>query len=191
MGWGLIGEISLDRRLDWIYEENMVQTATVQNADRMMLSIKASFDGLNVSFADGLVASAPWGSIREVDSLSDVASIELDSPYEALIRTARGEVAEIPWDFARHFGDAEYRDRIEESALRGQRRFAERLRGLRRDAGLSQQQLAGLSGVGMATIARIEAAGQSPRLATMRKLAVAMGVPVQALMMDDWAEYGE
>ena len=133
----------------------------------------------------------PWDSIREVDSLSDVASIELDGPYEALIRTKRGVVAEIPWDFARHFGDAEYRDRIEESALRGQRRFAERLRGLRRDAGLSQQQLAGLSGVGMATIARIEAAGQSPRLATMRKLAVAMGVPVQALMMDDWAEYGE
>ena len=191
MGWGLIGEISLDRRLDWIYEENMVQTATVQNADRMMLSIKASFDGLNVSFADGLVASAPWGSIREVDSLSDVASIELDSPYEARIRTAGGEVAEIPWDFARHFGDAKYRDRMEEAALRGQRRDAERLRGLRRDAGLSQQELADMSGVGRATIARIEAAGQSPRLATMRKLAVAMGVPVQALMMDDWAEYGE
>ena len=61
MGWGLIGEISLDRRLDWTYEENMVQTATVQNADRMMLSIKASFDGLGVSFADGLVFICAMG----------------------------------------------------------------------------------------------------------------------------------
>ena len=166
----------------------MVQVAKVQNANRMMISIESSREGLNVSFADGLVSSVPWDSIREVDDQGDVYSIELDSPYEALIRTRQGEVAEIPWDFARHFGDQEYRDHVDEIALRGQRAFARRLRNLRRESDLSQQKLAELSGVGRVTIARIEAASQSPKLETIQRLAAAMVYPVQALMMDNWKE---
>ena len=166
----------------------LVQVTKVQNANRMMISIESSREGLNVSFADGLVSSVPWDSIREVHSQSDVDSIELDSPYEALIRTKRGEVAEIPWDFARHFGDQEYRDHVDEIAVQGQRNFARRLRKLRRESDLSQQNLADLSGVGRVTIARIEASAQSPRLETIQRLAAAMGYPVQALMMDDWEE---
>ena len=156
----------------------------------MMISIEASSQGLSVSFADGLVSSAPWGSICGVGGQSDVDSIELGSPYEARVRTRGGEVAEIPWDFARYFGDGENRASVEDEALRGQRKFARRLRGLRREAGLSQQRLSELSGFGRVTIARIEAASQSPRLETIHKLAAAMGYPIQALMMDDWAEYG-
>lgn len=167
----------------------MVQATKVQNANRMMISIEPSPQGLNVSFADGLVSSVPWDSIKEVHSLADVDSIELDSPFEAIIRTRRGEVAEIPWDFARHFGDQEYRDQVAEIAARGQRKFALRLRNLRRQSDLSQQKLADLSGIGRVTIARIEAASQSPRLETIQRLAAAMGYPIQALMMDDWEEF--
>ena len=167
-----------------------MQVTKVQNANRMMISIEATHEGLNVSFADGLVSVVPWASVSDVHSLSDVDSIEFDSPYEILIRTSHGEVAEIPWDFARHFGDQEYRDNVDEIALEGQRKFALRLRGLRRESDLSQQRLAELSGVGRVTIARIEAAAQSPRLETIQRLAAAMGYPVQALMMDDWREFG-
>ena len=156
----------------------------------MMISIEVSTAGLNVSFADGLVSSVPWDNIRGIGGQSEVDSIELGSPYEARVRTIDGEVAEIPWDFARYFGDGEYRASVEDEALRGQRKFARRLRGLRREVGLSQQRLSELSGVGRVTIARIEAASQSPRLETIHKLAAAMGYPIQALMMDDWAEYG-
>ena len=166
-----------------------MQVTKVQNANRMMISIEPSREGLNVSFADGLVSSVPWDSIREVHNQADVHSIELDSPYQALIRTRQGEVAEIPWDFARHFGDQEYREHIDEIALRGQRTFAHRLRNLRRESDLSQQKLAELSGVGRVTIARIEAASQSPRLETIQRLAAAMGYPIQALMMDDWKDF--
>ena len=156
-----------------------------------MVSIESSHEGLNVSFADGLVSSVPWGSIKEVHGQADVDSIEFDSPYEAAIRTRNGEVAEIPWDFARHFGDNEYRDHIEEITSQGQRKFARRLRRLRRESDLSQQKLADLSGVGRVTIARLEAAAQSPRLETIQRLAVAMEYPIQALMMDDWAEFDQ
>ena len=167
----------------------MIRSATVRNADQMMISIEASSQGLSVSFADGLVSSVPWDNIRGVGGQSDVDSIELGSPYEARVRTRGGEVAEIPWDFARYFGDGGNRASVEDEALRGQRKFARRLRGLRREAGLSQQRLADISGVGRVTIARLETAAQSPRPETMQRLATAMGYPVQALMMDDWAEY--
>ncbi len=166
----------------------MAQAAKVQNADQMMIAIETSPEGLNVSFADGLVSSVPWERIREVREQSDVASIELHSPYEAIIRTTEGEAAEIPWDFARYFEDSEYRDRVDEIAVEGQRKFAHRLRGLRHKSNLSQQKLADLSGVGRVTIARIESASQSPRLDTIQRLAAAMGHPIQALMMDDQAE---
>lgn len=169
----------------------MLQIARVQNADRMMIRAESSNDGLSVSFADGLVSLVPWDSIREIQSQSDVDSIEFNTPAEVVVRNRDGRVAEIPWDFARHFGDAEYRDHMAEETLRGQRKFAQRLRRLRRDADLSQQKLADLSGVGRVTIARIEAAAQSPKLDTIQKLASAMGYPVQALMMDDWSDYTE
>ena len=166
----------------------MVQVARVQNANQMMISVETSDQGLNISFADGLVSVVRWDSIREVNGLSDVDSIEFDNPYEVLIRTKRGEVAEIPWDFARHAGDHDYRKHVDRTALEGQRRFAERLSSLRRRSGLSQRELAELSGVGRVTIARIEAASQSPKLETVQRLATAMGYPIQALMMDDWEQ---
>ena len=169
----------------------MLQVARVQNADRMMIRAESSHDGLSVSFADGLVSFIPWHSIEEIRGQSDVSSIEFDTPHEVVIRNRDGYAGEIPWDFARHFGDAEYKDRIAQETLRGQRKFAERLRRLRRNADLSQQKLSDLSGVGRVTIARIESAAQSPKLDTIQKLASAMGYSVQALMMDDWSDHME
>ena len=49
--------------------------------------------------------------------------------------------------------------------------------------------LAGMSGVGRVTIARIEGAAQSPKLDAIQKLAAGMGYPVQALLLDDWAGF--
>ena len=157
----------------------------------MMIGVKASHDGLRVSFADGLVSVVPWDSVVGVGGQAEVVSIEVDTPYEAVIRTRGGDEVEIPWDFARHFGDADYRDRMADETLRGQRKFGEHLRRLRREADLSQQRLADLSGVGRVTIARIEGAAQSPKLNTVQKLASGMGYPVQALLMDDWADFAD
>ena len=168
----------------------MIQVARVQNANRMMISIESSHEGLNVSYADGLVSFVPWSSIRGVHDQADVDSIEFDSPYEALIRTKHGEVAEIPWDFARHFGDGAYREQTEDGTTEGQRKFGRRLRGLRLESNLSQQKLADLSGVGRVTITRLEAASQSPRLETIQRLSTAMGFPIQALLMEDWKASG-
>ena len=118
----------------------MVQVARVQNANQMMISIESSREGLNISFADGLVCAVPWTNIRGVRGLSDVDSIEFDSPYEVLIKTKHGSVAEIPWDFVRHAGDHEYKKDVDGIAQEGRHRFAERLSELRHRSGLSQRK---------------------------------------------------
>ena len=53
-----------------------------------------------------------------------------------------------------------------------------RLRTLRRRRGWTQDQLAEASGVGSATIARIEGGGAVPRVSTMTRIAQALGVRI-------------
>lgn len=54
--------------------------------------------------------------------------------------------------------------------------FAERLKSLRSDAGMTQKQLAEKSGIGLSVIARYETAGAFPRPKAIEKLAAALGV---------------
>ena len=57
-----------------------------------------------------------------------------------------------------------------------------RLKGGRRRRGWTQVELAAATGVGLATIRRIEQADFEPRLATARRLAAALGVRVEWLV---------
>jgi transcriptional regulator with XRE-family HTH domain len=61
-------------------------------------------------------------------------------------------------------------------------RFADNLRRLRIERGLSQGELAGMSKLHQTEIARLEAGARSPRLETMVKLAVGLQVTVAALV---------
>lgn len=169
----------------------MTQATKIQNAERAMTSAAASRLGMNVAFADGVSAFVPWDRVREVGGLSDVASVSLDSPYKARVATKRGETAEIPWDFARAFGDDGFRKRMDEAASRGRRKFAARLRDRRRAAGMSRRDLAERGGICEATVARLETAAQTPNLAAIRGLAAALGCPVHALLMDEDDEDGD
>ena len=65
---------------------------------------------------------------------------------------------------------------IREAAEQQRRLFGERLRTLRKDAGLTQQQLAQRSGFTVSVIARYEAGGSLPRPQAIEKLAAALGV---------------
>ena len=159
-----------------------MQATEIKNDSRIMTSAQPSASGLKIAFADGLVSVVPWE--RVCQGASALMSLSLDSPHLAIAKTSEGETVEIPWDFARHFGDSEYRKRMDDLALQGQRKFAMRLRDRRRSAGLSQRQLAEMSGVGEATVARLETAAQSPRLETLRRLAAALDSPIHALLTD-------
>ncbi len=61
---------------------------------------------------------------------------------------------------------------------------SQQVRTLRTGAGLSQEQLAVKAGLSSATVGRIEAATHTPSLATLAKLAEALGVTVAQLVAD-------
>lgn len=84
-----------------------------QNADRMMTSVTAVGQGIEVAFADGRAGLIPFTAIPEIAGLAALASIELPNPYEIVLRDIHGETLELPWDFARHYCDPSYRARIE------------------------------------------------------------------------------
>ena len=57
-----------------------------------------------------------------------------------------------------------------------------RLRAIREGKGVSLRALKKMSGVAVATLARIEAGGYDPRLSTLRRLAKALSVTVAELI---------
>jgi DNA-binding XRE family transcriptional regulator len=90
---------------------------------------------------------------------------------------------EIPWDFARHYCDAEYRPRVEAVGKLGQETLGARLRALREATGATQEALAAAAGIGRVTLVRIEGGEQSPRYETVISLARALGCPMQELVL--------
>jgi transcriptional regulator with XRE-family HTH domain len=73
--------------------------------------------------------------------------------------------------------------------------IGDRLRGLRKRRLLTQEQLAKRSGVGVATITRVERNQVEPQAGTLRKLAEALGVEIrdffpdaQAVSLKQWLE---
>jgi transcriptional regulator with XRE-family HTH domain len=60
--------------------------------------------------------------------------------------------------------------------------MGERLRRSRRQKGWHQADLADAAGVGIATIRRIEQETMDPRLSTVRRIAMALGIPAEWLL---------
>ena len=60
--------------------------------------------------------------------------------------------------------------------------IARRVRVLREARGWSQEQLAAVAGLSEDDVSRLERGGLSPRLDTLEAIAVALGVPLMALL---------
>jgi transcriptional regulator with XRE-family HTH domain len=61
-----------------------------------------------------------------------------------------------------------------------------KLRRLRRERALSQQELGRVTGIAQSTISNLELGNRPARLASVRKLAQALGVEPKELMKGDW-----
>lgn len=62
--------------------------------------------------------------------------------------------------------------------------FAENLRRLRKERGLSQEELGARANIQMADISRYESASRDPRITTVARLAGALDVPIAELLHD-------
>ncbi len=146
----------------------MTEAAVVARASRMMTVARPLDDGIELGFADGAKGLIPYADVPEVGERSALSGVELPNPYEAILRTARGERVEIGWDFDRHYCDPLYRPTVEAVAMRGRQALGARIRASRESAGLTQEALAGRASVGRVTLVRLEKGHHSPRFGTLR-----------------------
>ena len=157
---------------------------TVKNADRLLNAARVLSHGIEITFADGRSGVIPFDDIRGIDR-ERLAGVELPSQHVLILRDTNDESVDIPWDFARHYCDPAYRERSEAAASHGRSRMANRVRDFRKQAGMTQQQLAEAAGIARITLVRIENGSYSPRFRTLDALAQALNRPVAHLLLDD------
>ena len=158
-------------------------TTLVKNADRMMSSASVLDEGIELTFVDGCSGLIPFTDLPEVAAGGGLKDLELPTPYEIVLTTARGDQSEIPWDFARHYCDPTYRPRIEAQARQARESLGGHIRDFRETAGLTQAELSSRAGIGRVTLTRIETGEHSPRTETLTAIARALGVEVEDLIL--------
>ena len=141
-------------------------------------------DGIELGFADGAKGLIPYSALPEIGERTALSTLNLPNPYEMVLETAQGETLKIPWDFARHYCDASYRPTVEAIAMQGRHTLGQRIRRLRKSAGLSQDALARAAGIGRVTLVRLEQGEQTPRFKTLGAIAKALGVSVSELLVE-------
>jgi DNA-binding XRE family transcriptional regulator len=154
----------------------------LKDADRMMVSARALDSGLELAFADGCSGVVPYSDLPEIGTISGLEDLELPNPYEVILRSRRGEVVELPWDFVRNYCEPSYRPRAEAQAAKGRNSLGRRIRSLREAANLTQEALASAAGIGRVTLVRLENGDQSPRYETLLALAKAMNLEPAELL---------
>lgn len=146
--------------------------------DSMMTAASLLNHGIELSFADGAKGFIPFSDLPEIGEPKTLSTLELPNPYKMILKTDQGQPVEIPWDFARHYCDRSYRPAVEAIAIQGRKSLGQRIRRLRKSAGLSQDALAREAGIGRVTLARLEKGGQTPRYKTLVGVAKGLGVDV-------------
>ena len=106
-----------------------------------------------------------------------------DGHREGIARTYTRHV-EMLWDFARHDCDPLYRPAIEAVARQARHTLGQRIRRLRKPAGLSQDVLARASEIGRVTLVQLERGRQTPRFKTLGAIAKALEVGVSELLVE-------
>ena len=159
-----------------------MSTVRVVNAERMMIAVTPSADGIDASFADGFSGMVPFADIPEIVDRSQLRDVELPNPYEVILTTIQNERVELPWDFVRHYCDHTYRPRMEMITAEGRQVLGARIRTFREAAGFTQDALARAAGIGRATMIRLENGKHMPKLTTLRAIAQALDRQVEDLL---------
>lgn len=162
----------------------MIEAVLVTNASRMMTIANPLEDGIELGFADGAKGLIPYTALPEIGERAALSTLELPTPYQMVLKTPQGETVDIPWDFARHYCDASYRPAVEAIAMRGRHTLGQRIRRLRKSAGLSQDALARSAGIGRVTLSRLEKGEQTPSHRTLEGIARALDVGVSKLLVE-------
>lgn len=157
----------------------MTTLAYVVGADRMITAAKLAPEGLFVRFADEREGMIPFARLALPETPTHV---KVPRPHVIEIHLPSGGVEEVPWDFARHFADDQYRAESEATLAEGRLLFADRLRACRTEKGLTQRQLAEKAEISRVSIARMETGEQHPRYSTLLQISQALQIPAERLV---------
>jgi DNA-binding XRE family transcriptional regulator len=144
----------------------------------MLTAAGLTTKGLVVRFADDREGLVPY---RDLALEGVPKRVAIPSTDVVEVHLQGGRVEKVAWDLARRYLDPGERARPRAEAGRGQRALGERVFALRSMSGITQDELARMSGINRVTIARIESGEQLPRYQTLRALAEGLGVPIGRL----------
>ncbi len=159
----------------------MFTTVYVKGADRMITAARLVPEGVYVRFADEREGTIPLADLALTRAPRRVT---VPRPHALRIHLSHGAAVELPWDFARHYADREYRAASESAAANGRALLAERVRALRAERGMTQDTLAATAGISRVSVTRIETGDQLPRYRTLLALAQALAVPIHRLLLE-------
>lgn len=158
-------------------------TTPVKNSERMMSSAIVLDKGIEITFVDGCSGVIPFSDLPEVAASGGLKDLELTSPFEAILTTARGDRSQIPWDFARAYCDKTYRPRIVAEAKQAREILGKRIQDCRETAGLTQAELATRAAISTAKLNLIEEGQHSPATEHLADIAHALDAEVIDFML--------
>lgn len=143
-------------------------------------------DVLWLEFGDGLARALTWSrlSFASRTTLRPVFAVAQEDGRSVLVVDGSGAEMTVDAEVLRAEADAGYRAAAASSDASERAATGARLRRLREERGLSQQQVAALSGVPQESLSRIENGRRDPRLDTLKKLAAALDTDVARLLED-------
>lgn len=159
----------------------MALEVQVRNAMTMMIQASVEPYGISIAFAAGHKGTMPYRQMEGIPA-ERIRELALPTPYVLEVRLASGETEEFPWDYVRACCDSGYLTRMQELDREGRRIVGERIQGLRKAAGMTQEQLASAAGLDTATVDRIENGEQSPRFETLERIEERLGWPIEDLL---------
>ncbi len=153
----------------------MVQTVLLPQAHKLMVRVEVDHAQrlLRVWFADGAVAIVPARKIEKAGKPAtlDLNTVRLSDPHVILVDNMDGGTEEIPWDFIRHYCDAEFARSEREKDRLSLKALGARVRHYREVTGLSQEELARKAKIGRITLSRIENGKLYAQTKTLSKIA--------------------
>lgn len=153
--------------------------------DRVRSARFAPLDGLLwVEFSDGLERGLLWRELPFAAQLdfNAVSASASDHGQSILFLDEAGREIDVDAGALRALVDADHRNRLNETDTSERHLVGLRIRQLRADCGLSQEELATRSGIPQESLSRIENGRRDPRLDTLRKLAAGCGVDLQDVL---------
>lgn len=142
---------------------------------------------LAFTFTDGRRYVVPLSAVVSADaSLVEEITLLCQGSAASVVQSS-GNQFEVPWDFALHWADTDYeyyrgRAGVSRNREEAARVVAGRVRAQRQDRGLTQQQLADLTGIKRPNIARLERGKHAASLETLERVAAALSTTVAELV---------